>query len=1202
MAKAVAVNTLFLIVLIGLIAFAAVAIIGRNIPLGLGTITEASCSEKLSSYCERCMQSNQCPGDWDRFAPGCTDAGINAPTLEQCIGTSPNPPPSSQDCNTQCQLQFGAGYSGACRSGGTTGGGNGGPMFNAVWVYQSEINTAMLQNLVSHKIFNVFLSVGYPNPSDDPALTGIVPDGEIGILVSQSQVAADLNLLASVDSRLRLWAWVGTFSSGDDATGHANAKVDVSTSSNRAAIIKNIVKIAQMGFYGVQDDTEDITANSADPATGQMNMNMVNFWNEEATALHNIGVKLATFTPAVWYNFNTLYLPQMTGMDYHVTGIGVNSGQSSFNTQMTQFMANTNIPVIIDIESDNSGNAAELISWIDAWPVTSYPNVVGFALYNYGSYTSDGDWAAWDSWALKDGGGGSTATCSSGTPNPNGNYECSGTCCCSETAPTPTPQPKEMSFKYIQVDNDMPPRIDFPNGPGYFFGLAMGDLTGDGFKDIVAHNMLYKNPGGNMEGTWQRIEFPWDWTDAFAIVDVDGDQYGDVIAEGEEVSGNVNIYWLEEQNTGGTSWSRTLIGNIPKTDHLWSQEYEVAQIVPGGKPEILIGGGDGIYYFSIPSNPASGNWPRVKIIDDGYGYATGDIDGDGYLDVVGGHDSVNVAWWKNPGDGTGFWQRYEIGQINNLPDRFAIGDFDKDGNNDIAVSEEIYPVSPDASIYWFKAPANPLTGSWTKNTLMSDACSLNSMSVGDMDLDGNIDIVSGEMGNPSCQSQKRIIVFVNDGTGNFENMVADTGKESHLGARVSDLDGDGDLDIVSIGWNEYQYVHVWRNDLSIVPITGELSFTHVIVDDSKTLEYLEYPNCGELSSCAYLRSVGDVNDDDYDDIIAAIGGVGLAWYRYPNWDKYTLSSFDMQSGEIDSADIDSDGYLDVVSVDGGGNVLWFENPMPQSPTNTWASHHIGTDSGVSKDLMIADMNNDGKLDVVSRTPETASVFLQNSPTSWTKVKTITFQHSAGYSNNKDGLDVADLDGDGNLDIVLNGFWIGTPDDLQYGAWTEYNIADKWWNQDTGFWGDDNTKVSVGDIDGNGRLDVVIAQNEMPGYPISWYSASDPKNGPWTEHIIVDPFGYCHTLEVADMDLDGDLDVVAGRFEREPPDSYIPAPFPLILYLNNGDGSSWESMEIYDDGIYSGVLGDIGNDGDLDIIASRSYWKGPVEIWENNLIS
>src|SRR3990170_4732198 len=143
MAKAVAVNTLFLIVLIGLIAFAAVAIIGRNIPLGLGTITEASCSEKLSSYCERCMQSNQCPGDWDRFAPGCTDAGINAPTLEQCIGTSPNPPPSSQDCNTQCQLQFGAGYSGACRSGGTTGGGNGGPMFNAVWVYQSEINTAM---------------------------------------------------------------------------------------------------------------------------------------------------------------------------------------------------------------------------------------------------------------------------------------------------------------------------------------------------------------------------------------------------------------------------------------------------------------------------------------------------------------------------------------------------------------------------------------------------------------------------------------------------------------------------------------------------------------------------------------------------------------------------------------------------------------------------------------------------------------------------------------------------------------------------------------------------------------------------------------------------------------------------------------------------------------------------------------------------
>jgi len=40
----------------------------------------------------------------------------------------------------------------------------------------------------------------------------------------------------------------------------------------------------------------------------------------------------------------------------------------------------------------------------------------------------------------------------------------------------------------------------------------------------------------------------------------------------------------------------------------------------------------------------------------------------------------------------------------------------------------------------------------------------------------------------------------------------DRGKESHLGARLFDLDADGDLDLVSHAWDRWQDLHLWRND------------------------------------------------------------------------------------------------------------------------------------------------------------------------------------------------------------------------------------------------------------------------------------------------------------------------------------------------------------------------------------------------------
>ena len=78
----------------------------------------------------------------------------------------------------------------------------------------------------------------------------------------------------------------------------------------------------------------------------------------------------------------------------------------------------------------------------------------------------------------------------------------------------------------------------------------------------------------------------------------------------------------------------------------------------------------------------------------------------------------------------------------------------------------------------------------------------------DIENDGDIDLVTCEhKGNDF-----RLMLFQNDGKGNFTMHLADKGHESHLGTQLADLDSDGDLDIVSIAWDNYKFLHVWRND------------------------------------------------------------------------------------------------------------------------------------------------------------------------------------------------------------------------------------------------------------------------------------------------------------------------------------------------------------------------------------------------------
>lgn len=142
-----------------------------------------------------------------------------------------------------------------------------------------------------------------------------------------------------------------------------------------------------------------------------------------------------------------------------------------------------------------------------------------------------------------------------------------------------------------------------------------------------------------------------------------------------------------------------------------------------------------------------------------------------------------------------------------MPDRFAIADINGDGRNDIVVTEEMGPAVPEANTYWFEQPANPTAPEWPRHTVATQFTT-NAMDVADIDRDGDPDIITGEH-----RGTKKVIIWENPGDGSsWTPHLVSEGKESHLGARVVDLDGDGDLDIVSICWDAFQDLHLWRND------------------------------------------------------------------------------------------------------------------------------------------------------------------------------------------------------------------------------------------------------------------------------------------------------------------------------------------------------------------------------------------------------
>ena len=328
----------------------------------------------------------------------------------------------------------------------------------------------------------------------------------------------------------------------------------------------------------------------------------------------------------------------------------------------------------------------------------------------------------------------------------------------------------------------------------------------------------------------------------------------------------------------------------------------------------------------------------------------------------------------------------------------------------------------------------------------------------------------------------------------------------------------------------------------------------------------------------------DIGDRDAKGMADIIASAGNHVYWYADGERHLIAQVKGPANciHLRTADIDRDGDIDVIVADHRNAIRYYENPgAGPAKKKTWPHRFVDKQCIGAHAVALGDINGDGRIDIVasgeaSATPAN-SVFWYACPKNpntnepWPK-HVLGPDQGGGLAHYPA---IGDLDMDGKPDVAHaakfkdGGEW--------YRIWTQPKNGKKPWKfKEIGAGYTQATNVQIGDIDGDGRNDILATQGHHTG--VLWFRAPD-----WKPRYIDQELRQPHTLVLQDLDGDGDLDGATCAYESK----------ALVWFENDGKGAFKRHTISDDQCAYDLVARDVDGDGDLDLVVAGQNSKNVV---------